>query len=278
MIARLGASRTIAAGTYIVFLCMPAAAFDAQCTLPFEEIKKENPAVASCPLHGSATDEAQQAQNRAKNHLCGTGTPVNLTFQHFIRLQKTVEDKEISFGSHNKAPEDRSVLKDLITGPNGVRIGEGTVVRFVGFVSHPRNSNRSKGEAVNCKTGGIDHNDIHLDLIQSSDQPACKSITAEIIPHFRPAAWTVNILKLPQFKDHPFRFTGHLFFDASHRPCRNDSDKVNPKRASIWEIHPVYAIDVCKFKTLGRCRAASATAWTPLADMVNTEDDDEDEG
>jgi hypothetical protein len=216
----------------------------------------------------------QQAQNRAKNNLCATGNPVNLTFQHFIRLQKAAEDAEVPFGSHNNVPEDRTVLKNLIAGPGSVRIGEGTIVRYVGFVSHPRYSNRSKGEVVNCKTGGADHNDIHLDLVRSSNEPACKSITAEIIPHFRPAAWEVDILKLAQFKDHPMRFTGQLFFDASHRPCRNDNDKVAPKRASIWEIHPVYAIDVCKFKSLNQCRVSNQSVWTPLVDMVNTEDDE----
>src|SRR6266516_1037592 len=272
---RFGAATLLAIPMCLALLCAQVLAFEVQCTLPFEEIKRDNPAVASCPLHGSATESEQQGQNRAKNNLCATGNSVNLTFQHFIRLQKAAEEAEIPFGSHNRVPEDRTVLNNLIAGPGGVRIGEGTIVRYVGFVSHPRYSNRSKGEAVNCKTGGAEHNDIHLDLVRSSNEPACKSITAEIIPHFRPAAWEVDILKLAQFKDHPMRFTGQLFFDASHRPCRNDSDKVAPKRASIWEIHPVYAIDVCKFKSLNQCRASNRSVWTPLADMVNTEDDED---
>jgi len=251
------------------------AAFELQCDLPFKEIKGDDP-VANCPNHGSATAPEQQAQNRAKNNLCATGTPVNLTFQHFIKLQKAAEDANIPFGSHARVPEDRNALKNLVVGPGGRRVGEGSVVRYVGFVSHPRYSNRSKGEAVNCKRGGAEHNDIHIDLLRSSDEPACKSITAEIVPHFRPAAWEVDILKLAQFRDKPMRFTGHLFFDASHRPCKNDRDKVAPKRASIWEIHPVYAIDVCKFKSLSRCSAGTESAWTPLADMVNTPDDEEE--
>jgi hypothetical protein len=120
MLTKPGASILLAASVYIGLLCVPAIAFEAQCTLPFEKIKKENPAVADCPLHGSAIDEAQQAQNRAKNNLCATGNPVNLTFRHFTRLQRAAEDKEIPFGSHNKVPDDRSALNNLIGSCRGV--------------------------------------------------------------------------------------------------------------------------------------------------------------
>ena len=260
------------------FFSLPRAyGFEAQCKLPFERIKMENPAVLGCRLEGSATDESQQAQNRAKNNLCSRGSAVDLNFRHFVELQKKAQDNEIPFGSHSKVPDDRGVLKNLMAGPGGARLGEGTVVRHVGFVSHPRNSNRSKGEAVNCKHGGISNNDIHLDLVQSPKDPACRSITAEIIPHFRPAQWEVDVLNLERFKDRPMRFTGQLFFDASHRPCHNDKDSINPKRASIWEIHPVYAIDVCKFKTIKSCGSGNDDVWTPLSEMVNVEGDEEEE-
>ena len=263
----------------ICFLLAPSSAlarFELQCDLPYKEIKGTDP-LASCATHGNATKPEQQAQNRAKNNLCATGTPINLTFQHFVKLQKAAEKAGITFGNHARVPEDRGPLKNLIVGPGGKRVGEGSIVRYVGYVSHPRYSNRSKGEAVNCKKGGAENNDIHLDLVRSPDQPACKSITAEIIPHFRPAAWEVDVLKLAKFKDQPMRFTGHLFFDASHKPCAHDRDKVAPKRASIWEIHPVYAVDVCKFKSLNRCSASNESVWTPISDLVNTEDEEEDE-
>jgi hypothetical protein len=31
-----------------------------------------------------------------------------------------------------------------------------------------------------------------------------------------------------------------------------------------WEIHPVYAIDVCKKKSLNNCKANNDSVWTPL--------------
>jgi len=261
---------------WVALTAVGNAAFEVGCTLPFDDIKGDDP-ISFCANHGSATEAEQQAQNRAKNNFCATGTATNLTYQDFLRLQKAADDAEIEFGSHARVPKDRSALKNIITSASGKHVGEGSIVRYVGFVSHPRNSNKSKGEAVNCKRGGAESNDIHIDLLRSPDEPACRSITVEIVPHFRPPAWEVEILKLPQFVGRPMRFTGHLFFDASHRPCKNDNDKVNPKRASIWEIHPVYAIDVCKFKSLKSCPAGKQAVWTPLSDLVNTPDEDEDD-
>jgi hypothetical protein len=45
------------------------------------------------------------------------------------------------------------------------------------------------------------------------------------------------------------RLTGPLFYDASHKPCiLNSAGKVirreSPARQTIWEIHPVYSIEV----------------------------------
>jgi hypothetical protein len=61
------------------------------------------------------------------------------------------------------------------------------------------------------------------------------------------------------------RITGTLLFDAAHRPCQNSIPSAgNPVRISVWEIHPVYAIDVCKFPTLTRCKVDDKTVWTPF--------------
>lgn len=97
------------------------------------------------------------------------------------------------------------------------------------------------------------------------DAPECGSVTAETIPHLRPGAWDGSEILAAQ--DHPFRFTGQLMYDAAHRPCSGNPPKArqgDPKRQSSWEIHPVYAIDVCKHKSLANCGADNDSAWTPL--------------
>jgi hypothetical protein len=70
--------------------------------------------------------------------------------------------------------------------------------------------------------------------------------------------------------------TGQLFFDASHKPCESDTDTVSPKRISGWEIHPVYAIDVCINTTLASCPAGNESKWIALHQWVNTEEDDDE--
>jgi len=52
-------------------------------------------------------------------------------------------------------------------------------------------------------------------------------------------------------------------FDASHVPCAPDKE-ANPARLSLWEIHPVYAIDVCSETTIAACRIDDESLWTPL--------------
>jgi hypothetical protein len=37
-----------------------------------------------------------------------------------------------------------------------------------------------------------------------------------------------------------------------------------PARFAVAELHPVYAIDVCKFATKAKCKWNDDTAWIPL--------------
>lgn len=133
------------------------------------------------------------------------------------------------------------------------------MVKFAAFVVDPHYSNVSKGQTVNCKLRGKDQNDIHIVLGRASTADLCDSVTAEMSPHFRPVAWeqiTETTLR------HPVRITGKLFFDASHS---------NPQRISLWEIHPAYAIDVCRSATLVARDANDDSVWTPLDEWLATE-------
>jgi hypothetical protein len=104
--------------------------------------------------------------------------------------------------------------------------------------------------------------DIHIALSKTSQSDPCTTVTAEMIPHLRPNAWTAADIDKTL---NPVRITGQLFFDASHEPCRNGTAKTgDPPRVSNWEIHPVYAIDVCQHPTLGECRVDMDSVWTPL--------------
>ena len=67
-----------------------------------------------------------------------------------------------------------------------------------------------------------------------------------------------------------FRITGQMMLDGSHRPCTPGHPQ-SPKRISVWEIHPVYSIDVCTKKTMSACRVNVATDWRPLHEFLQDE-------
>jgi hypothetical protein len=251
--------------------------FSVDCQLPFASIAKHRPIDDNCPARGEVPDPpvdpndlAHALQNMAKNNFCATGTPALVTFTSFKKLQHKLDQKApvAKTWDRDHLPADRSVFLGIHTTSEGATIGEGTVVRFAAWLMKVR-----KGSEESCNCGKTNHTakdmiDMHVVLISSSDRentPECKSVTAEISPHFRPDQWDGDTLL--SANDHPLRFTGQLMYDAAHRPCSGSPATPAsraPARVSSWEIHPVYAIDVCKKKSLSSCKADNDSVWTPL--------------
>lgn len=166
----------------------------------------------------------------------------------------------------------------------------------------------SGGESVNCNSASHqivpsshEYADIHVYLSAtkptrvSSDSARmkqdCRGMTAEIIPHLRPDAFT----KIAAFHDtqggakafdaivaaklnRPMRFTGQMFFDGAHTPCSSDSDQSHlPRRFPSWDSHPVYALDVCKFTTKAKCRVNHDADWTSFEAWMEAIESEEDQ-
>ncbi len=219
----------------------------------------KKPAIDSaCGITGSGGEEANQ--NAAKNNYCATGTPQPMTIADFEQLQtQAANDSSIGFGDsdsggHTKGPQvDRAPLQAL---------GEGKIVTMTAYVLFAR---QEKAESVNCGNKVPNqpaYHDIHIELVDSAaTTDECSGIVAEIIPHHRPDSWTAsNVSKLVSAKL-MVRVTGQLFFDSSHVPCQEgQAVGDNPKRVSLWEIHPIYKFDVC---SQGTCTADSGD-WMPL--------------
>lgn len=276
---------------FAITCCAPAFAqtdtpFDTGCgPVPFHEIGVEHKGVDDfCGIGGvaGADDIGNQKQNRAKNNFCLTGDPVAIRTTDMLNLQKKVDAlDDFKFGSGRSVPKDRTPLKELLTvGDN--KIGEGDLVTLVGFMMDPHYSDVKAGEGVNCKQTGNEPNDIHFSFsriwrdIDRSDRKhaqaqLCNLVTGEVSPHFRPESWEVE--HLSKLERIPVRLKGQLFFDASHVPCR-PGKPVNPARATVWEIHPVYSIDVCKTKN--RCRANVNSDWITMDAWVAAQHEDEE--
>lgn len=235
--------------------------------LQLHDLAEDRPIDQTCPPFGNApaNKKGSRAQNRAKNNFYATGDPVTMTAGVFKMLQKQVEDRSIPHGSDSALPADRSILANFFN-DRGVVIGEGMVVRYVARVITAHYSNTGNGESVNCGEPNQEPNDIHIALGNNENDDECTSVTAEISPHFRPEPWTA--MDGYAFEGRPIRLTGQLLFDGSHVPCRPGKE-TRPKRVSTWEIHPVYAIDVCKSKQLARCRASDESIWQSFDAWVN---------
>ena len=248
-----------------------ATAVGSSCTLPFDAIKQAHAIDSSCEAAGTASSGPQSAQNEAKNNFCATGTPVSLNFNNFAQLQQAAQSAGIPFGGTN-LPPDRGALHNILPLSGQGSVGEGTVVRVAAYVMDAHYSNVSSGESVNCQQPGNENNDIHIVLGQSAvpsgqkltEAQECASVTAEISPHFRPNVWTPDTLN--SHNAHMFRFTGQLFFDAAHRPCVGGTG-ANPKRVAIWEVHPVYDVEICGDSS-NNCTVGSDANWIPLSDAV----------
>lgn len=254
-----GGRRTVAAAGPAP-AATPTPAFQPGCKLPYDDIKVDKLAVDKfCGKSGSADPTSPNGlQNGAKNNFCAKGSPVPITIDTFDSLMDAVRTKKIPYGTDG-LPASRSGLSNVITDASGNKLGEGKLVTFEGVVREAHHADTFVdgfgGENVNCNVTDLEWNDIHVALVAPDDNKPCRSVTAELSPHGRPQPWgrfatardrdvfhVENGLPLEGAR---VRMTGPLFFDASHAPC-NDPLKKNtdPARRSIWEIHPVYSIDI----------------------------------
>jgi hypothetical protein len=223
-----------------------------QSSLPFAAIELKHPIDSACGIKGKPTAAPNsQLQNAAKNNFCATAPgnqPETFTPQMLIDLQAKTHVKPGS----GQEPSDRKPLQDL---------GEGKLIRMKAFLIEAHHADLGSGESVNCNGATEELNDVHIAFGAQANAQECDSVTAEISPHYRPASWneighyekwnsstkkyTPDPAMAARLKSLPYRVTGQLFFDASHSVCPCGTN-CNPVRSSLWEIHPVYNIEVCK--------------------------------
>jgi hypothetical protein len=267
---RLGV--VVCAATMVMLGAVPTRgqgpSYEAGCPLPFAEIATTPDPFVNCGNCGvvpatavDAEAAAKAAESKAKSNLCGDLTRTTVVDFGILAKMQTLKINKNALG-------DRHTLKNVF--PVGSqKIGEGDVVRLKAFVREAHLSDCNGGEEVNCKQTGPTVNDIHIPLVDPSaanphTEDECNSVTAEMIPHFRPSAWSQFDMKTPV--NNLVRVTGQLFFDNSHNPCVKDANgnftKRNaPARISLWEIHPVYQFEVCTKTDPKMCDVANDGVW-----------------
>lgn len=228
--------------------------------------KSCEPTLDACPTRGCAKADTPSAlSNILKHNLAPTGYVIALTFSDFAKLQAEVETLFNGHYSTLDAP-DRVRLGHLKL--NGESVGEGDLVEIVGYIAvlpgksapHPNSS----GESVNCRLQGSKNNDFHINVTPVPNGSEFQGIVVEMIPQQRNEKWTTGRLRAIQKASLMVRVSGQLFFDNHHKvnsdPAHNLRNQ--PKRMSLWEVHPITAFDVC---TDSKCTIDGA-GWEPLAE------------
>ncbi len=108
--------------------------------------------------------------------------------------------------------------------------------------------------------------DIHIPVIANLGDDECSGVVVEMIPQGRSehANWTKeNLWKIEKEKK-PVLVVGPLFYDSEHLKNPNCAHLLSgqPKRMSLWEVHPVIEFYVCKAGHA--CDPAASGDWSPL--------------
>jgi hypothetical protein len=193
--------------------------------------------------------------NQLKRTVPPEGSPTTLTLETFSQLQS--EAVKLVDQGVEIPPSDRDRIKSIQTAAGTV--GEGSRVRLLAFLSKGK-PHANTGESVNCNLKTEPNNDIHISVSESADASEFEGVVVEMIPQDRPSNWTsTNVGKL---RGKLLLIEGGLFYDNLHIPNGNAAEPIKgqPKRFSLWEIHPVASVKVCN-KADNQCDPDHASDW-----------------
>lgn len=201
----------------------------------------------SCPARGCADPETPDALvNQGKRRVPPSGTPVRLTLDDFEHLQSLADQLVGQKVSLDQTARDR--LQNLDLKSSDKLVSEGSLVEVVGYVvGLPHRPKASGPESVNCQLTGADNNDFHIPLARHPEDTEFEGIVVEMIPQDRPEGWTIRKLRKVAREGRRVVVRGQLFYDNKHL-VNDDPDDVkgsDPKRFSLWEIHPATQFHVC---------------------------------
>jgi len=208
------------------------------------------------PTGCSAADSAHGLVNQLKRTIPAEGTPTTLTFETFSQLQTAAV--ELVDQGVDIPPAERDKIKSIETADGTV--GEGSRVRLVAFLSEGK-PHANSGESVNCNLKTETNNDIHISVTERKAASEFEGIVVEMIPQDRPANWTSK--KVEMLRGKVLLIEGGLFYDNLHFANGDASNPIGrqPKRFSLWEIHPVTSVKVCKRATISQCNPDRASDW-----------------
>jgi hypothetical protein len=119
--------------------------FAPSCTLPFQNVALNHPidfSNQSCGMSGDSSANCLRVENLVKNNFCAGTNFRDVSLSDFVTLQQQA-DTQVGGGNDAKLPSDRGALKNLSKG-----VGEGSAVRFTGYLMDAHYSNVGKGDLL----------------------------------------------------------------------------------------------------------------------------------
>jgi hypothetical protein len=233
--------------------------------------------LAACPKIGcSKPGSPLAATNSQKRTTAINGSPTEVAFGDLKDLQADV-DKKFANGPivikgakvssyHNLAAAPRKIVLSGLKAESG-SFSEGDLVELFGFIAATKLSpHPNTGESVNCKLKDEPSNDYHINITPAKNGDETDGVVVEMIPqdpNRKNKDWNLEKLKKIQAQQLSVRILGRLFFDSEHVPNTKKIGKAggNPRRFSLWEIHPISSFFVCQS---GSC--TKSAGWKALED------------
>ena len=215
----------------------------------------------SCREQGCADAGTSEAYvNQLKRTFPAARTPLILTLEDFQRLQEQADalvGQGVPLGE-----KERRKLRGLRSRTG--RLGEGDFVQVRGYIVGQPAYARG-GESVNCRLTGAANSDFRVTLAGEPDATEFDGIAVVMIPHWRPVGWTLDRLSRLSQAGRPVMALGQLFYDSEHKVNDDPDQEVpgQPKRTSLWEIHPVTDFYVCRAEGKS-CDVRDLHAWDRL--------------
>jgi hypothetical protein len=151
-------------------------------------------------------------------------------------------------------------------------VSEGDLVELRAFLAATGLPNRpgpSGAESVNCRLSGVKNVDFHIPMVADPDDTEFEGIVVEMVPQDRNEKWTSKKLKRIAREHRQVTVRGQLFYDNKHLVNDDPDDVVprQPKRHSLWEIHPVTEFLVC-MSANKKC-GPNSQQWRKLEQVFN---------
>ncbi len=234
--------------------------------------------LGACPKIGCAKPNSPlAATNSQKRTVATTGSPAKISFADLQDLQTDVQTKfahppvpvagEDVKSYHSMKAAPRKILLSGLPVASG-KFSEGDFVELSGFIaSEKQKPHPNKGETVNCKFKDEPRNDYHISITPTKNSDETKGVVVEMIPqdpHRKSKDWNLDKLRNIQDRQLPVKIRGRLFFDSEHsKNTSKTSTSTQPRRFSLWEIHPISSFFVCES---GSCTSSGWKAlenWNP---------------